>query len=288
MKTGTFLKYDQKTKQRVIELCQSGKPTSEIVSLTGVNRTMVSKWTKGLRTTLSHPRYKTQSIRHDYFSCSNLTTHPERFVLVGFLAADGCVYANGAGQSRLCINLAKKDQCVLEFINHELSSGTRKIGENAKTKSCQFYIPSNQLCADLAQHGIVPRKTKHYALPALPEQEMRYFLRGYFYGDGCYHLPTRGRPIFHLIASDVFADGLKEHLALKNIHASVYRLKRSPGTSQVIIRGKNTQPFYQFIFHDDKMAFLPRKHVPFFNPRPIESLLTVEAEALRLPTIGAS
>jgi hypothetical protein len=135
---------------------------------------------------VKHPLYRTACIRHDYFSYKNMKLHPERFVIVGFIAADGCISDTKTGQKYMILNLAKKDKCILDMINEEICSGGRNLSFNKTTKSLMFYIPSDPICSDLSRWNIVPRKTRKYKLPSnLSKAEMAYFLRGYFYGDGC-------------------------------------------------------------------------------------------------------
>lgn len=258
-----FTKYTKEVQQQVVELCQAGVCKSEIVTQTGVSYTMVGKWTKGMRSKICHPRYRTHTTHHDYFSPENLELHPERFVLVGFLAADGCIYASKVGQKRLCINLAQKDETVLSVFNSEICESNRKIGHNHKTNSSQWYVPSNQLCEDLARFGIIPRKTFSLTLPKLTDEPMRYFIRGLFYGDGCL-VQSKSRTTFHLVGNNHLMQGIRNYLVPTFMkHCVLSKIKRSPRCSQLLFQGKHAEAFADFIFNDSKMMLLPRKHFSY-------------------------
>lgn len=217
----------------------------------------------------AHPRYRTSCIRHDYFSVSNMAEFPERFVIVGFLAADGCISATVPGQPRVQLNLAQKDRVVLETLNAELAQGGRHIAPGRTTASLQLYFPSQQMCDDLARYGIVPRKTQTFDLPDLPPTEMAYFLRGYFYGDGCFH-DYGDRLFYHLVSTTRFAESLKAYFMEHQLvdHVGSYPLKRNPLYSQTVFQGKHAFGFSRFIFNDEKMVLLPRKHVVADRVRP--------------------
>jgi hypothetical protein len=256
--------YPSKIKTQAMTLRSQGIPISKIfLKLNGPSKVTINKWTKSVKPQyICHPLYKTDQIKNDYFSKINLSSHPERFVIIGFLAADGCIYNEGYGQSRLCINLSQKDRCALDLINQEICVGTRNITNNKTTKSCQIYIPSDEICKDLSRYGIIPRKTKNFDIPKITKEKMKYFLRGYFYGDGCYHR-YKYRSVYNIIGSNQFGKSLKNYLIKNRIveNCGVYQLKRSPNHSQIVFQGKHAISFGAYIMNNEKMMLLPRKHI---------------------------
>lgn len=99
---------------------------------------------------------------------------------IGFIAADGCVDDKG----RVRIGLQKSD------INHlrkfaKFIGSDHKISED-KEKRCDIEFTCREMVADLAQYGIVPRKsvTYHPGDLKIYEKYLREFFRGWFDGDG--------------------------------------------------------------------------------------------------------
>lgn len=182
-------------------------------------------------------------------------------MIVGFTAADGCVSVPKVGQKRLQYNLAQKDHCVLDRINSEICGGSRNLSLVKKTKSFIFYVPSDAICDDLARYNIVPRKTATYDLPKLTANELRYFLRGYFYGDGCIYGSGSAR-VYHIIASSYFAETLSTTLLGLGVvdRCPIYKVKGKKCV-QIHFKGSQGALISQFMFADRKMLLLPRKHL---------------------------
>ena len=45
-------------------------------------------------------------------------------------------------------------------------------------------------------------------------------------------------------------------------HCVLSAMKRNPNYSQIVFQGKNADQFANYIFQDDKLVLLPRKHRP--------------------------
>jgi hypothetical protein len=203
---------------------------------------------------------------HNYFHEDNLKLHPERLVIVGFIAADGCISVPKSGQRKICFNLCEKDKSVLDRINSEICFGARHIYPNRKTRSAMLSIPSDQLCKDLSVFGIVPRKTETFTLPLLPEPQMAYFLRGYFYGDGCVYGEGCKRR-YHIIGTSSFCHSLRDYILSKGVveRASIYPAK-NPVYANFEVSGRQAQMMSLYLFADNKMVLLQRKHVKTVVP----------------------
>jgi len=228
----------------------------------------IYKWTAGIKCPYHNPRYNTACINNEYFSRQNLAKYPERFVIVGFIAADGCIRDCENGQSILCFNISQKDGLALEIINHEIAAGQRKISVMTKTNSCSIAFPSSQICKDLGRFGIVPRKTKHFKMPKLTKLQMRYFLRGYFYGDGCAYCPKRAsHRMYQFVGTAAFIERLSEYLVKHNIVPSApYYAIGGNGYKQMHIKGSKTAAFGKYLFSDSKIMLIPRKHKLLLTP----------------------
>jgi hypothetical protein len=200
----------------------------------------------------------TKTIKHDYFSDENIIKYPERLVIIGFIAADGCIRKQNTGQKLLIFNISIKDIDALNIINNELTNGIRNISHLKHTNSVMLTIPSDQICNDLKKYNIVERKTLTYKLPILPINVMHYFLKGYYFGDGC--LDNKYDKIL-LIGNNLFCTELKLYLENNNIVDNVknYKIKNNDNLIQIHFTGRNANTFSNYIFQDDKLNLLPRK-----------------------------
>lgn len=249
--------------QKAKKLRLKGISPRDIAEKLKISLNSAYKYTRGLGVQPCHPRYKTKEIQHDYFSKENLANHQTRMVLIGFIAADGCISERphgGKGQKTLVIRLCKKDSHALQIFNEHLSKGTRTISESKLSKAIDF--PSNQICNDLSKYGIIPRKTSVFAWPScLTKQHAKYFLLGYFYGDGCFHR-YKNRDVIHFITTVEFANGLRNFLYKHKIvdHCVVSPRKKAPNYAQIVFQGKHCKKLAKWLFADTSMALLPRKH----------------------------
>lgn len=204
----------------------------------------------------------TKFIKHDYFSIENIKKFPERLVIVGFIAADGCIVQPKTGQRLLVFNIAQKDRIALDIINKELCKGLRNLAFLRQTKSFMLTIPSDEICCDLERFNIVQRKTRIYDLPTLDMNDLPYFLRGYFYGDGCISDGSKYHPGIFLIGTKMFSESLERCLIENDIvdRIGIYPIKHSKCCLQLALHGRMATKFSKYIFHNKKMMLIPRKH----------------------------
>lgn len=202
----------------------------------------------------------TKSIEHNYFSIENIKNYPERLIIVGFIAADGCISQPKTGQKLLIFNISIKDKHALDIINNELCGGLRNLSNIKKTESLMLTIPSNKICDDLKRFNIVERKTDIYDLPNLNIKEMSYFLRGYFYGDGC--ISDSYNSGCFLIGSNCFSKSLQKYLINNKIldDCRIYKIKGRNNCMQIRFTGRIASKFSHFIFKDEKLMLIPKKH----------------------------
>lgn len=108
---------------------------------------------------------------------------PEKAYWLGFIAADGCVLATA---NRLTVELSGKDASHLAQLNADLNYD-RPLSWN---RSCAATVAeSARLVADLASHGILPRKTTGLMPWDGPPDLMPHYWRGMVDGDGSiYHV----------------------------------------------------------------------------------------------------
>lgn len=130
---------------------------------------------------------------------------PEKAYWIGYLMADGYV---GNGQT---LTLTSKDKELLEKFKSyfKLPYPIKKVKDtrwNNISTIYRLFLYSRKLINDLAQYGIIPRKTGKEQIKNIPPEYIRDFIRGFFDGDGC--IRNQGKygvgKSFELISSNKF------------------------------------------------------------------------------------
>jgi hypothetical protein len=107
----------------------------------------------------------------------------EKAYWLGFITADGCV-SNGkkTGHSpRIGINLGIQDcEHLVKF--KQVLQATQMVSRNER--SCSFTVFSEDMAADLAMHGILPKKTFSTKPAQVLPELARHYWRGIIDGDG--------------------------------------------------------------------------------------------------------
>ena len=105
--------------------------------------------------------------------------------VLGFFAADGYITVNRRGAHFWCIEII--DKPLLESIKKVIGADHKisvRPTRGDKSVSYRLQIGSKDMCNDLRRLGFSERKTKNLSVPRVPEKYFRYFVRGYFDGDG--------------------------------------------------------------------------------------------------------
>lgn len=173
----------------IIEEYLNGKSLSFLSKKLGISTAKLKKelQNKGIkiRTRNEQNKYNPQNqrkykINDLYFSTQN----PNMAYLLGFYAADGCVYSNNNG---IKLTLASIDREFLVTINKLLESNypIRDYETQQGYKNSELRFSSFQIKSDFSKYNIVPKKTYNYKFPNnLKKEFYRDFIRGYFDGDG--------------------------------------------------------------------------------------------------------
>lgn len=120
----------------------------------------------------------------DYFE--NIDT-PAKAYILGFYYADGYL----SPPRKIGIAIHQKDKALLEFIKKELDTNY-KINDYesntayGKTKYSRLLMFSDKMYADVQRHGFVEQKTNVLTFPELRGDLIRFFILGYFDGDGSF------------------------------------------------------------------------------------------------------
>ena len=149
------------------------------------------------------------------FIFHNIQSNNQAYWL-GFLAADGSIKSN---KNCLEIGLSTKDIDHLEkfkrFIDSNINilSKMNHCSNNDKWYPASYlFTHSKQIVDDLAQYGIVPRKSYHNInfLENIPDKYKTPFILGYFDGDGWITQTVSVR--FGFCGNKIFIDSVRVYL----------------------------------------------------------------------------
>jgi len=207
--------------------------------------------------------------------------NPIMAYVLGFLFADGNI-ENSPYMRGKYIKAINTDKKIIEKIKKYLDSehkiqSIKDVNSKIKTKYI-LRIGSHKMYNSLENIGMTPNKSLTMKFPNIPKNLQRYFILGYFDGDGCVYIDnykkTKGRRLLIAFTSgskfflESLSNILNEKLSLKqnkvyNSHRS-YQLRYSTHDSVKIFKllyKKQTNDLY-----------LKRKFdifKKFFNLRPL-------------------
>lgn len=134
---------------------------------------------------LSRGVYKKEVIvDHNYFESID---NEHKAYWLGFLTADGCVRHKKKNSWYIKLEIQCKDKYLLEIFKNDIQADvTIKDYKYGRKHNAMLIIYSSKLAEDLSKFDIVPNKTfTIHRLPNININLMKYFIRGYFDGDGC-------------------------------------------------------------------------------------------------------
>lgn len=169
------------------EFLEKNRSADDIAAECGVTNVTIRWWARKFE--FRRRRWGSKKLNELFFD--RITTQRQAYWL-GFIAADGSVQ-NKPGKRLLSIVLAAKDKGHLELFRDHIESEhniyyyerDQEInGYNYHSKVVQLDLPSSRLVEGLIKCGIVPNKTMTLQPPNIKPNLVRYWIRGYFDGDG--------------------------------------------------------------------------------------------------------
>lgn len=182
----------------------------------------------------------------------------EKAYLLGLLATDGNV--SGA---TISLALKAKDRFLLERFERAIGLKPSAIRPMVKGM-LRTAVTSAEMARDLAEHGVVPNKTKTLRWPkTVPRHLVRHFLRGVFDGDG----GISGRQWSIVSASLPFIQRLKR--IADSVAGRGLPVNRAGPTksSWVITGGLRDWVVLDYLYFQAEI-FLPRKKDLYLRLRP--------------------
>lgn len=259
-------KYDYKNKSHMEFLYKKYKSGNKIASFLNVDPKTIYIWMKnhGIISNIGSQGGRKHFFNERYFEKID---KPEKAYLLGFITADGCVY-NGSNKTsfRFQMNLKESDSYVLDFLQKEIESDYKiqfkevafdKSGK--KSRSALLKINSTAFCKDLISLNVVPRKSMKESIPLkkIPKEFLRYFVLGYFDGDGSISY-TKSSPHISILGSKKMCKQLNKIFVDNGIDQNVFFDRNKKIFGLRINNTKNKIKLYNFLYKDH-VFFLKRK-----------------------------
>lgn len=185
-----------------------------------------------------------------------INTEAKAYVL-GLLAADGTVNPRS-----VWLMLHAKDEHILRDVRKAMGSNAR-IFERRFAKRPDWgpykfiYFGSQKIVADLAKHGVTPRKSLSLKYPkTLPQSLERHYMRGLLDGDGSV---TKGT--FTFLGTEALIDAMRAAIIS---HTGIDLRKARADKLWVIVGCRRSKPVLSWIYKDASI-YLRRKHRVFLD-----------------------
>lgn len=149
---------------------------------------------------------------------------PEKAYWIGFLSADGYVFNRNGKEKKVGLSLSVKDLEHLEkfkkFISATYPIHKYTSSGFSESEYCRIVVSSDSMYDDLLKNGVVEHKTEILKPPnTIPKYLTKYYLLGYFDGDGSIYL-SRGRSPFYsisIVGTDAICTFINDLLIENNI-----------------------------------------------------------------------
>lgn len=193
--------------------------------------------------------------------------------VLGFFAADGCMYANKRGSHYVAFYSTDKQLilAIKKIIGVSNTIERYQVNDTWKEKYT-LQVGSRKAFSRLIDLGFTPNKSLTLQFPKVPDFVLSDFVRGYFDGDGCiyYGLHNRkDRKSNKFIFMSRFTCGNRKYLeSLQQQLCQVVGLGKGslhPHTTawDLAYASKDTRQLYYFIYPKPNVHCLLRKRKKF-------------------------
>lgn len=261
--------------ESIVELYKVNKNLSEIskilnISVYMIKKTLMLGGIKFQKFISKNSKYKlNESVFREINS-------PEKAYWIGYLAADGYIFSNGKGHSSrngVTLLASIKDidliKSFLGFI--ECERPIRRVFKKALTTEevheyASVSIANVVMAKDLISHGLIQNKSLTLKPPHIPKDLVKYYILGYFDGDGCISV-YKGKS--GALTSNVSFTGtfevcswIQKFFLEKDINFSLYQRTPNKNTWGLMSTGncKTVMALNELYSDAENLPFLKRKY----------------------------
>lgn len=201
------------------------------------------------------------------------TWSPEMAYVLGYFAADGCMYRNPRGS--YYVQFTSCDLQLIQLVRRLLGCANAiEVQKRAPPRKTGYtlQIGSRALFERLCLLGFTPAKSLTLKFPAVPQKVLADFVRGYFDGDGCvsygrYWRKARRTFVRHLFVQFVSGSRMfleKLHTLLRESGAvRGGHLGRHSRSFHLQYSGRDVLRLYAFLYPRYRIPCLRRKQEKF-------------------------
>lgn len=203
------------------------------------------------------------NLLHNYFE---FIDNPKKAYLLGFLFADGYVLNDGYVSG---ITLARPDRIILEELSREVYGSDLPVYDIKKMQTnkipqSRVLFKSREFQKHLIDKNLLHNKSLILTPPHnIPDNLIKYFILGYFDGDGCFSAPT-----LSIVSTQIFCEWIGKYL-MDNEIISHYKLAIADNgvTHRLLIwRKADIASIYNYFYNDPALSlFLDRKRRKMFE-----------------------
>lgn len=154
--------------------------------------------------------------------------------------------------------------------DHTIATRLRK--KSTEQTQYRLQIGGKEFCENLVKHGITSHKAKVMTLPAIPQNYVSDFVRGYFDGDGNVwsgylhkdrKYPTKSLQVVFTSCSHLFLTSLLHTLHRLGIEKGSVRPHKIRNFSRLRLHTEDSLKIYKMMYNTRTSLFLPRKKKVF-------------------------
>lgn len=192
----------------------------------------------------------------------------EKAYWLGFIYADGSISYNNRFELSLSTHDIDHLHKFNKFMNHQNDNvKVSDIKLNGKTYSrCRWFVSNKHLWNTLNNIGCVQQKSLILTFPNeeifADKKLIKYFIQGYFDGDGCVSYATKkhDKLTVSILGTEQFLNKLQTYLPIENAHRLGYNNKKKNQITRVLsFVGGSALTFLDFIYNNTPI-FLTRKY----------------------------
>lgn len=186
---------------------------------------------------------------------------------LGIMWADGYIYSKGRTKNRIDITLVYDDLKDIEYIFDKIGYWKKYTRNRIGYKlQLNFRAIDNTLYNFLKEHDY-DKKSKispNKILRKISEKNIKYFLKGFFDGDGCFYYNKYTRQCVFTSSYDqnwMFLTKILNTLCVKN--TSIKQISKSGCRSFLRITNRDIIKFGNYLYDDVDIIGLKRKYEKF-------------------------
>lgn len=251
--------YPYKQKDWLIEMMNKYESGLQISKATGFPPNSINRYIRKHNLRPAEKEKINLELNHDFFETIDTE---EKAYWLGFLMADGNVYDRGDNYT-ISLKLQTKDRDSVIAFKKALKTNARleefeRVRKGTKTYSTSLRVNSVKMANDLAQYGIVPRKSQKERISDNVSEELKHhFVRGYFDGDG--HI-SRGS--LNIATSHFMYEQLKSIFNQEGVPSDAIKRRSHPKLEVInIYRQKEIPKIAEYMYKDATIYMERKKNV---------------------------